>query len=286
MSILLSRLFASMPLWLFYRFSDLAYFFCYVIGGYRKSVVRTNLRNAFPDKSESELNQIEKGFYRWFFDFLVESAKALTISKSAVNKRMAHEGLEVYEQLAKAGRSCILAGGHKGNWEWSGLRLSQEIPHELHVIYRPLTIPEAAKVSLYQRTRFGAKGMPDSMVYRQMLALKDQSTATVFIADQTPDPSRAHWLTFLNQDTPVFKGVAQIAQKLNQPIVYIGIHKVKRGYYTMKSELLIDNPAELSVEDILAKLHGRLEEDIVAQPETWLWSHRRWKHKRLGNGGR
>lgn len=278
--LLLSRIFSLIPLPLFYGISWLSYWVVYRIGGYRKSVVRMNLKNAFPAHSDDQRLKIERQFYRWFFDFLVESAKALTISKTSVYKRMEHSGADIYSTLHQQGKSCIVAGGHLGNWEWAGLRLSLEIPHELHVIYRPLTVPGAAQVSLYQRTRFGAKGMSDQMVLRQMLRLKNRTTATVFIADQTPDPSRAHWLTFLNQDTPVFKGVAQLAIKLNQPIVYIGIQRKQRGYYAMKSEILVMEPTQQTEEEILERLHRRLERDILNQPECWLWSHRRWKHRR------
>jgi KDO2-lipid IV(A) lauroyltransferase len=46
--------------------------------------------------------------------------------------------------------------------------------------------------------------------------------------------------------------------------------------------LLAEHPNELP-ENALTELHTRrLEQDIIAYPETWLWTHRRWKHKRPG----
>ena len=133
------------------------------------------------------------------------------------------------------------------------------------------------------RTRFGTKLIAMKNTYKDMLANKAGLNATAFIADQTPQPHNAYWTTFLSQDTPIFKGTGVIARKLNLPIVYVCIKRVKRGYYEMDAELLCENPASVT-EDQISELHTkRLEKDIIAMPETWLWSHRRWKHKRPEN---
>jgi KDO2-lipid IV(A) lauroyltransferase len=87
-------------------------------------------------------------------------------------------------------------------------------------------------------------------------------------------------MTFLNQDTAVFKGTEIIARKLDYPVIYISIIREKRGQYRLCSELLAEHPKEFS-ENELTEMHTRrLEQDIINHPETWLWSHRRWKHKR------
>ena len=109
---------------------------------------------------------------------------------------------------------------------------------------------------------------------------KNEVNATAFIADQTPSPEGAYWTTFLNQDTPVFWGTEKIAQKLNYPVVYVTVSRVKRGYYEVNTEYLVKEPKNTK-EGEISELHTRkLEQDIIAQPEIWLWSHRRWKHKR------
>ena len=116
-----------------------------------------------------------------------------------------------------------------------------------------------------------------------MIRDKDTITATAFIADQTPSPHGAYWTTFLNQDTPVFVGTAKIASKLNYPIVYVSVKRLRPCYYEVSGELLIENPDQYTVAEITECHTRRLEKDIIAQPETWLWTHRRWKHKRTKN---
>jgi KDO2-lipid IV(A) lauroyltransferase len=113
-----------------------------------------------------------------------------------------------------------------------------------------------------------------------MLKNKHELTATVFVADQTPAPGNAYWMSFLNQDTAVFKGTAVISRKLDYPVIYLAITREKRGQYRFDSELLIAHPKEVTENEITELHTKRLEKDIIARPETWLWSHRRWKHKR------
>jgi KDO2-lipid IV(A) lauroyltransferase len=130
------------------------------------------------------------------------------------------------------------------------------------------------------RTRNGSKLIAMKDTYRGMIANKNGINATAFLSDQTPQPGHAYWTTFLNQDTPVFKGLALIAKKMKLPIVFSTMKKVKRGYYEMVSEVLIEKPEDFDDDQLSEMYIRRLEQDIKRQPEIWLWSHKRWKHKR------
>jgi len=130
------------------------------------------------------------------------------------------------------------------------------------------------------RTRLGNRLYAMNETLRGMVRDRKELTATAFIADQTPQPNGAYWTTFLNQDTPVFTGTEKIAQKFKYPVIYIAIKRPKRGLYEMSAELLVEHP-ENTTENEISELHTkRLERDIVENPEIWLWTHRRWKHKR------
>jgi KDO2-lipid IV(A) lauroyltransferase len=117
--------------------------------------------------------------------------------------------------------------------------------------------------------------------FKEMVRHRNTLSATAFIADQTPQPNNAHWMTFLHQDTPVFEGTEKIARKLNRKVIFVSVQKVKRGYYTIVlDEKNVLNPNDFK-ESALTEAHMRkLEESIIEEPETWLWTHRRWKHKR------
>jgi len=271
-----------LPFPVLYLLSDVIFFIVYYLFGYRKKVVYRNLKNSFPHKSEDELLKIQRDFFRHFCDLILETLKTLTITKSQIIKRcqFTNRTIELFNELNSREQSCILVMGHFGNWEWAGSAFSLTFKQQLYVIYHPLRNKNFNNLVYRMRTRFGTKLYAMRDTVREMLKNKQETNATAFIADQTPAPESAYWTTFLNQETPVFWGTEKIAQKLNYPVVYVTINKTKRGYYSINASYLIMDP-KFSKEGEISELHTRkLEDDINLQPENWLWSHKRWKHKR------
>ena len=275
-------LISVLPFRVLYLFSDVIYLVLYKGFGYRKAVVLQNLHNAFPEKTEKEIGTICDAFYHNLCDFMVETFKILTISKEGILKRcrMTLECKSVFDKFADENKSVIMVMGHLGNWEWAGHPFSLQCRQQLDVLYHPLSNKYFNGLMYRMRSRFGTRMMPMRTAYKEMLAHRNELTATVFISDQTPMPEAAYWTTFLNQDTPIFKGTEVIAKKMNLPVVYCSITKVKRGYYEMHAEVLVTAPVTTAEGEISEMHTRRLEKDIVAMPASWLWSHRRWKYKR------
>ncbi len=276
-------LLSILPFRLLYLLSDGVFILLYHVIGYRKEVVRKNLRNSFPQKTAAEIDLIAKNFYRYFCDLTLETFKTLTISKSRMLKHcsLEPEANALFRKLAQEEKSIIIVMGHKGNWEWAGNTFSLLCKHQLYVIYHPLSNKYFDKLVYKMRTRFGTKLIAMKDTFRDMMRNKDELNATAFIADQAPSPDKAYWMNFMNQDTPVFMGTEKIAQKMKYPVVYVSVKKIKRGYYTLGATILKEPPFGLNEGDITTTHTKRLESDIIAQPETWLWTHRRWKHARV-----
>lgn len=270
-----------LPFPLLYLLSDGIYILIYRVLGYRKAVVLTNLRNSFPEKDEAEIRDIASRFYRWFCDLTLETLKTLTVTPQAMRERVSFEGMGILEDYAKCKQSVILVLGHFGNWEFAGARYSQEktIP-QLYVIYHPLHNKGFDRLMHYMRTRHGTRLYTMRETSKSMIRDRQLLTATAFIADQTPAPERAYWMTFLNQDTPVFLGTEALARKLGHPVIYISITRPRRGYYRMVVETLVSDPKNTREGEITEIHTRRLERDIQDHPDLWLWTHRRWKHKR------
>lgn len=272
-----------MPFRILYGVSDVFFVLLFYIFGYRKKVVLHNLRSSFPQKSEQELLVLRKKFYRYFCDLFVETFKTLTISKQAMIRHCAIEeqSLALLHKLASNGESILLVLGHKGNWEWAGNTFSLLCEHQLFVIYHPLSNAHFDKLMYRMRTRFGTKLIAMKDTFKEMVRQRNVLSATAFIADQTPQPNSAHWMTFLNQDTPVFEGTEKIARKLNRKVIFVSVEKVKRGYYSITvKENNVLNPLDFEETELTEAHMRKLEEEIIKEPETWLWTHRRWKHKR------
>ncbi len=268
-----------------YALSDVFYFFLYYVSGYRKKVVFENLRKSFPEKTDKEIKAIGRKYYKYLCDLFLETFKTLTISKETMNEHcyLTPKAKALADDFAAKNQSMILVMGHLGNWEWAGSTSSLQMKQQLQVVYRPISNKYFNSLMYKMRTRFGARLITMKDTFSKMLANKEEVNATVFVSDQAPPPENAYWTTFLNQDTPVFRGTELIARKINYPVVYAHLKRIKRGFYEIDAEILCENPRSTAAGEI-SEMHTRkLERDIIAQPEVWLWSHRRWKHKRITN---
>ena len=276
--------FSLLPLRILYVLSDLLFWLLYAVVGYRKAVIRKNLKESFPEKSEEELRKVERGFYRFFCDYLVETIKMMTISKENIHRRLTFKGTELVDEIVESGQSCAVYLGHLGNWEWvTSLPLWVTPKAQCGQIYHPLENKEFDRLFLYSRQRLGAKCIAMQDTLREILNYRKENQPVVigYISDQVPFWTNIHhWVDFLHHDTPVLTGTERIARKVNHAVFFLDVHRVRRGYYEAEFKLITREPQkmdEFEITDIYFKL---LEESIRRAPEFWLWSHNRWKRTR------
>jgi KDO2-lipid IV(A) lauroyltransferase len=271
-----------LPLPVLYVFSDFLYLVLYYVVSYRRKVVATNLKNSFPEKTDKELKIIEKKFYRHLSDIIIETFKSTHMTRTNQKKRFTYSNLEIIDKLREEKRDIIAIMGHYNNWEWPTL-LPYYLKYKTIIIYKPLQNKYFNRFINNHRSEHGIVLTPTSQVIREIINYrkKDINTLSVFISDQIPSKGDIkYWTTFLNQDTAVFTGAGKIASKYDMAVVFFHVQKVKRGYYNLNIELLFDHTEGLSEEVITEKHVRRLEEIIKEKPEYWIWSHRRWKHKK------
>jgi len=279
------RLLASLPLRCLYLISDFLFVaICYLIR-YRRKVVFENLRNAFPEKTEKERRQIARKFYRFLCDLIIEIIKLTNIDKSKINRRIRYSNPEMFDELYRKGKQIFITAGHYGNWEWTST-LQDTIPHHHATLYQPLENKLFDKFFYYLRTKHGADAIPINMAIRAIVQFNQENklTALGFLSDQSPPRNAVqYWTTFLNQETSVYLGVEKLARRYNAAVVYYEVRRVKRGYYEVDTTLITENAAETGEKEITNRHIQLLEETIRRKPQYWLWSHRRWKHKRVKN---
>lgn len=273
-------LISLLPFWMLYLISDVIFFVLYRMVGYRKNVIDENLKHSFPEKTEAERIRIRKEFVKYLSDLVVETIKLFTISPNEVKRRVEVTNTNFIEQSFKNGQSVIGILGHYGNWELNALRFSQLFSERRIIVYKPLNNKFFDNLMISMRSRFGATlvGMKHTM--RKLTQYRSERTMTVLVGDQTPAKSEiAYFTDFLNQPTAVFLGVEKLAKLTNSVVVFCDIRKIKRGYYRCSFIPLFDNPKSTDEYEITNRHVKYLEEVIRQQPQYWLWSHRRWKHK-------
>jgi KDO2-lipid IV(A) lauroyltransferase len=271
-----------LPLRILYIFSDLIFPFFYYFPGYRRKIVRSNLLNSFPEKSEKEICLIEKKFYHHLCDLFIETFKLSHLSNEHLMKRIPLSNPELLERLHKENRDVVAVMGHYGNWEWL-LCLPLYTSYKIVPVYKPLQNKHFDEYMIKTRAKNGSILTPMKYVIREIIDNRKNNIRALYalITDQIPPKGDIKfWTTFLNQDTPVYLGAEKIASKYDMAVVFFKVQKIKRGHYDFSTELLFEHSAGLP-EHLITEAHvKRLDEIIRAKPEYWIWSHRRWKHKR------
>jgi KDO2-lipid IV(A) lauroyltransferase len=272
-----------LPFWFLYLLSDFIYLILYYITGYRRKVVFDNLRNSFPDKNVDEIKDLEKKYFHYLGDLIVETIKMITISEKQILRRINLTNPELIAQYHADGRNLIAAVGHYCNWEWCVLRFSLIPQYQKIMVYKPLQDVGSDKYYLKVRGRFGVTLVAMRSTLRKLTELRRSLTFTVLAADQTPVQHETQYYTqFLNQQTAVFQGIEKMAIMFNSAIVFGKIKRIKRGFYEYKFVPMVDEPKQTQPYEITNLYLKTLEDMINEEPQYWLWSHRRWKFKPEG----
>lgn len=270
------------PFCLLYLKSDLAYFLVYHVAHYRRKVVRQNLLRSFPEKDMKAIQTIERHFYRNLCDLFVEAPKMMRMGPGGYRNRITITNPELVQQLYEQKKNVFYAIPHSGNWEWFGKLIPELTPHNGLAIYKRVKNAAFEQLMLYMRTKDCNLEMVESnSVLRRLMQLRDKQNGVLMMADQTSHGLESdYWNEFLHQDTCWFTGIERIAKKLDYAVVFVDMRRQGRGRYVVSFEVVTDDPKSAADGEIMEKYVRSVERFIEANPDNWLWSHRRWKHQR------
>lgn len=280
--VLLLKFISILPFWIIYGISDIMYVMLKYVVGYRKKVIYENLTHAFPEKSADEIKTIANKFYRHFCDFALETIKLHGMSEEQMDKRVKVVGTDLIDSFSKSGKSVIIMGFHYSNWEWAS-SLQTKSKHRLLMVYNPLRGNSAMERFIsHSRGKWGGVSIPVQKSARALFEYikKGEPAALWLAADQRPPANSPFWTPFLNREAPFFSGPEKLAIKTNNPVLFFYMRKVSRGKFEAVISKLFDEPAKEEPKDILLTYIRKMEEVIHETPEYYLWSHKRWIHKR------
>lgn len=275
------KLFSFIPFWILYFISDCLYYPVYYIFRYRRPIVRKNLTDSFPEKNQQEIIVIERTFYRFFIDFILESCKLATMSVDSMKRHMKFQNAEVVNAFLREGTSVALYLGHYANWEWcSSIPLHMDDDAVSAQIYHKLSNKYTDKLMLYIRERMGATCVDMHKTARYVTEqVRERRTCIIgFIADQSPRKRDAQcFLPFLNHNTPVLIGTEKLIKHYGFQAFFVRVRRVKRGYYVSEFVQLHEHPQALPDFELTAIYFHMLEQCIRECPELYLWSHKRFR---------
>lgn len=275
-------LISVLPFPILYLFSDFVCFLVYRVIGYRKKVVRANIALALPHLSFEERKEIEKKFYSHLCDMFLEMIKTMSISRAEIEKRYKFTNLEVITDLEKKGKSIALLCGHYASYEWV-ISMNYYINYKGYGIYKKIANKHFDKLVHQIRSKF--KAILITTKDTISVAEENHKNGVLgiwgFASDQSPKSSlKSHWYTFMGIETPIHVGAELLAKRLDMNVVFLKTKKVKRGYYEGSIEIMTENAKSVPNYEISEAFIRKIEEQIYEAPEFYLWTHKRWKHKR------
>lgn len=247
--------------------------------GYRRELVRAHLRQAFPDKPETHLTQIEKDFYQLFADWMMEVCFMHARGWDAVRERFEIKNLYLFHEAHEREQPVIVAMGHQFNWEWGGWIVRKDTYAPILCVYLPLNSAGVDKFFLDLRGRYGTEMLPLGKMGARLSRMRSDTHTLILMADQSPsDLKRAYWVPFLNRLTAWHGGLERSARLMGYRVLFVEIVQIARHQYEAYPQVLTDNPRQLPEGELTRRYVQALETSIRRAPHNWLWTHNRWKH--------
>ncbi|MDG2483660.1 MAG: lysophospholipid acyltransferase family protein [Flavobacteriaceae bacterium] len=272
-----------LPFRLLYAVSDVLYVVLYHIVGYRKQTVQENLKLVFPDKSEAERQLITKRFYRHLCDMILEAIKSMSISVEDMKARFKFTNIELIKEFEKQNKSIVLMCAHYGSWEWIFI-IQTYVKFRGYAVYKRLNNRYFDKLVRGIRARYNSYLVTTKETIPTLIENKKKGVLTMngFVSDQTPKKGKAyHWNTFMGIEVPIHTGAEMLAKKLDMPVIFFSVKRIKRGFYETTFQTLAEQPNEYKNYAITDQFLKHVEQQIIEAPEYYLWTHKRWKHRKL-----
>ena len=274
-----SCLVGFMPRW--FRFYCLRPFIAsiFFLIRYRRKVILSNLRGAFPEKSDKELRRIMRQNYLFIAEVAVCTLSLSTADKYWDDDLILWSNFEEHQKSVN-GRDWIALASHYGCWEYFMLWGWSDPNCRMMGVYHPLK--SAIFDNLYHRLRnlspnIDQVAMKNCIRHYLRHRGEGQNIAMGLISDQSPllRPD-SEWIEFFGRPTAFIDGGEKIAMKFGIPAYFVNIERVAAGRYAVTFEEVYNGEEEVAEWEITRRYAQRLEAMIRRQPELWLWSHNRW----------
>lgn len=272
-----------LPFRLLYAVSDVLYVVLYHIVGYRKQTVQENLKLVFPDKSEAERQLITKRFYHHLCDMILEAIKSMSISVEDMKARFKFTNIKLIKEFEKQNKSIVLMCAHYGSWEWIFI-IQTYVKFRGYAIYKRLNNRYFDKLVRGIRARYNSYLVTTKETIPTLIENKKMGILTMngFVSDQTPKKGKAyHWNTFMGIEVPIHTGAEMLAKKLDMPVIFFSVKRIKRGFYETTFQTLAEYPNDFKDYEITDQFLKLVEQQIYEEPHYYLWTHKRWKHRKL-----
>lgn len=242
----------------------------------RRRVARINLKQAYPEYSDAEIDKLNKKAFRSLGISIFEMGVAWFKSGNALRKLCQIEGKEHLDHAIERNKGVILLTGHFTTLE-IGARLIGFYTSKYNGVFKKAHNPMFNAVMVRYRSKFGDKLIENKNVRAIIRGLKT-GHATWFAPDQDFADQEIVFTPFLGGIASTLTATAKLAKMTNATVIPFYPVRLEngKGYKLVVLPPLQDFPSG-DIEADSARVNKSIEEMIYNNPEQYLWSHKRFK---------
>jgi len=248
----------------------------------RRRILGENLRAAYPDASDAEIDRIGGASAAWLGRAFVEFLQVSGMSEEDIRARVSVVGEENFAAARARGKGVFLLSAHFGSWELGAIRAGL-IDGPIAPVVRPLDNPHLERELARRRTRFGNRLIAKQDAARDILrTLRDGGTVAILV-DQNVLPQEAIFVPFFGRLAATTPALALLQLKTDAAVVPAFVWPEGGGRYRLElgTPILVDAFRSEDRADSVRRLTARYMEVTEAcvrgRPEVWLWMHNRWR---------
>ena len=241
-----------------------------------EKVIHSNIRRAMPQISSNELNTIKKLMWNNYGRIFSEYMFIKNFRLGKLGNKIEIQGVHILEDIKKSNKQVVFISGHLSNFELMALSL-EKFGIKLAAIYRPLNNIFLNRIMETIRRKYICKKQIKKGIggLKKLINLKKKNYSTALMIDQRV--SEGILSNFFNEKALTTTIPAQLVKKFDIPVIPIYIERLNGIHFKITINEPIKFPTNSSVELITDYLNKVLEKMIMKKPESWIWSHNRWK---------
>lgn len=249
-------------------------------------VGRAQLRAAFPEKSDAEIEKVLAGVWDNLGRVAVEFVHLDEFSIRSIGPQTPDaitydaRSLKIYDRILAGGQGSIIFAAHLANWELPGIA-AKLVGVKSAVLFRRPNIRSISDTVIKLREPLMGELVPTTLDAPVRLARLVQSGVQVgILADQ--HYTRGIEVTFFGRKCLANPLIALLARQIGCPIY--GIRSVRLpdgnsfwGEISDPIEPARNATGEVDVQATMQTITSVIENWVREHPEQWLWLHRRWR---------
>ena len=248
-----------------------------------------NLELAYPEWTADQRTATLRKVYRNLGWLLAEFCLMSGYTRDLASDFIEYDGLDHYLAARERGKGVLVLTGHLGAWELSSFYHSL-VGFPMGLVIRRLDNPLVDEFVNRIRCLHGNRVIHKDDFARGLISAMRAGETVGILMDTNMTPPQGSFVPFFGVQACTASGMARVALKTDAAVLpgFLLWDEAKKKYVLrFGAQIQLVRTGDLAA-DVLAntaKFAATTERYIRANPEQWLWMHRRWKTRPAGEPG-